>query len=75
MTVLIQSDQFGTSVAYSLRIFADTFRKKRRQRAEERAAEMIPALIPFRLLALVVGGVGAAIIVAIREVLPGLAGH
>ena len=38
--VLIQTDRFGTSVAQSLRVFAETMRTKRRQRAEERAAKM-----------------------------------
>ncbi len=79
VTVLIQSDRFGTSIAQSLRIFAETFRTKRRQRAEERAAKMtikmIPALIVFILPAVVVVVIGPAIIAAIREVLPGLTGR
>ena len=37
--MLIQTDKFGTSVAQSLRVFSDTLRTKRRQRAEEAAAK------------------------------------
>jgi tight adherence protein C len=39
VTMLIQTDKFGTSVAQSLRVHADTLRTKRRQRAEESAAK------------------------------------
>ena len=39
VTMLIQTDKFGTSVAQSLRVFSDTLRTKRRQRAEEAAAK------------------------------------
>jgi tight adherence protein C len=35
---LIQADKLGTSVAKMLRVYADTLRRKRRQRAERRAA-------------------------------------
>jgi tight adherence protein C len=40
VTMLTQTDRFGTSIAQSLRIHADTSRTKRRQRAEERAAKI-----------------------------------
>jgi tight adherence protein C len=39
VTMLIQTDKFGTSIAQSLRVFSDTMRTKRRQRAEEAAAK------------------------------------
>jgi len=39
VTMLIQTDKFGTSVAQSLRVHSDTLRTKRRQRAEEAAAK------------------------------------
>ncbi|RPJ80467.1 MAG: type II secretion system F family protein, partial [Acidobacteria bacterium] len=39
VAMLIQTDRFGTSVAQSLRVHADTLRTKRRQRAEEAAAK------------------------------------
>ena len=39
VTMLIQTDKFGTSVAQSLRVYSDSLRTKRRQRAEEAAAK------------------------------------
>jgi tight adherence protein C len=39
VAMLIQTDRFGTSVAQSLRVHAETMRTKRRQRAEEAAAK------------------------------------
>jgi tight adherence protein C len=76
--VLIQTDRFGTSVAQSLRVFADSMRTKRRQRAEERAAKMsikmIPALVFFVFPAILIVIAGPAFIAIIRDLLPGLAG-
>jgi len=39
VAMLVQTDRFGTSIAQSLRIHAETLRTKRRQRAEEAAAK------------------------------------
>ena len=39
VAMLVQTDKFGTSVANSLRVYSDTLRTKRRQRAEEAAAK------------------------------------
>jgi tight adherence protein C len=39
VAMLVQTDRFGTSIAQSLRVHADTMRTKRRQRAEEAAAK------------------------------------
>ena len=39
VAMLVQTDKFGTSVAASLRLFSETLRTKRRQRAEEAAAK------------------------------------
>jgi tight adherence protein C len=39
VTMLIQTDRFGTSIARSLRVQSETLREKRRQRAEEAAAK------------------------------------
>ncbi|HSW37940.1 MAG TPA: type II secretion system F family protein [Acidobacteriota bacterium] len=65
-TVLIQTDRFGTSVAQSLRVFADTMRVKRRQRAEEHAAQMsvkmIPPLVFFIFPAILIVVLGPAVI-------------
>ena len=39
VSMLVQTDRFGTSIAQALRTQAEVSRTKRRQRAEERAAE------------------------------------
>jgi tight adherence protein C len=39
VTMLIQTDKFGTSIAQSLRVYSESLRTKRRQRAEEAAAK------------------------------------
>jgi tight adherence protein C len=39
VAMLVQTDKFGTSVANSLRVYSETLRTKRRQRAEEAAAK------------------------------------
>ena len=44
-SMLIQADRFGTSIAESLRVQADTLRTRRRQRAEERAAKIAVKLL------------------------------
>lgn len=45
VTMLRQADRFGTSIAESLRVHADSLRTRRRQNAEEAAAK-----IPLKLL-------------------------
>jgi tight adherence protein C len=45
VAMLIQSERFGTSVADSLRVHADTLRTKRRLRAEEAAAKIVLKLL------------------------------
>jgi tight adherence protein C len=45
VTMLIQTDKFGTSVAQSLRVYSETLRTKRRQRAEEAAAKTAIKLV------------------------------
>ncbi len=76
VAVLIQTDRFGTSVAQSLRVFAETMRTKRRQRAEEHAAQMnikmIPPLVFFVFPAIFIVVIGPAIIAIIRYMVPGL---
>lgn len=49
-TMLIQTERFGTSIAHSLRVHAETMRVKRRQRAEEAAAKTtIKMIFPLAL--------------------------
>jgi tight adherence protein C len=45
VTLLIQTDRFGTSVTKALRVHADAFRTARYQRAEEMAAKISTKLI------------------------------
>jgi tight adherence protein C len=45
VTVLIQTDKFGTSIAQALRVYSDVFRTKRYQKAEEIAAKLPTKLI------------------------------
>jgi tight adherence protein C len=47
--VMVQSERFGTSVAQTLRVYSDSFRTKRHQRAEERAAK-IPVKLVFPMV-------------------------
>jgi tight adherence protein C len=66
ITLLIQTDRFGTSIARALRVYSDTFRVKRFQRAEEQAAKLpvklVFPLILFILPALLVTIMGPAVI-------------
>ena len=49
-TMLIQTERFGTSIAHSLRVHAESMRTKRRQRAEEAAAKTtIKMIFPLAL--------------------------
>ena len=76
VSMLIQTERFGTSVAQSLRIHSDELRIKRRQRAEEQAAKttvkMVPALVFFIFPALMVVILGPAIIAIMRQLMPAL---
>jgi tight adherence protein C len=45
VSMLIQTDRFGTSVAHALRVQASSLRTKRRQRAEEAAAKTAVKLV------------------------------
>jgi len=49
VTLLTQTDKFGTSVAKALRVFSDSFRTQRFQKAEEVAAK-IPVKLIFPLI-------------------------
>ncbi|HET6855195.1 MAG TPA: type II secretion system F family protein [Pyrinomonadaceae bacterium] len=50
VAMLIQTDKFGTSIAKGLRVFSDSLRTKRRQRAEQEAQKAaVKLLIPLAL--------------------------
>ena len=74
VTMLIQADRFGTSVADSLRVHSDSLRTKRRLRAEETAAKMpVKLLFPmifFIFPSLLLVLLGPAIINVYRALLP-----
>jgi tight adherence protein C len=73
VTMLIQTERFGTSVAQSLRVFSNDLRTKRRQRAEEMTAKisikMVPVLVLFIFPALMVVVLGPAILTIMRQFL------
>lgn len=75
VSMLVQTDRFGTSVAQALRTHADVSRTKRRQRAEERAAKIGVKLV-FPLVfclfpAFYVVTLGPAIIKFVEALSPG----
>ena len=78
VTLLIQTERFGTSIAQALRVHADSMRTKRYQRAEEIAQKMpvklIFPLILFIFPALLVVILGPAIINIFRVLFPVLTG-
>jgi tight adherence protein C len=45
VSVLIQSEKFGTSIAKTLRVHSDTLRTQRRQQVEEQAAKTTVKLV------------------------------
>ena len=77
VTLLIQTDKFGTSVAAALRVFAESFRTKRFNIAEEKAAKLpVKILIPlvfFIFPALFVVIIGPAAISIVRNLFTALA--
>jgi len=74
VAMLVQTDKFGTSVASSLRIFSDTLRTKRRQRAEEAAAKtgvkMVFPLVLCIFPAIWIVTIGPAAIQFVRVLFP-----
>lgn len=79
VTILLQSEHFGTNVADSLRTLAETMRETRKMRAEEMAAK-IPLKLLFPMIffifpALFVVLLGPAMIGVFRNLLPTLGAH
>ncbi len=78
VTILLQSEHFGSNMADSLRIHSETMRDKRMQRAEEIAAK-IPIKLLFPTLFFIFPSIfivllGPAAISIFRTLLPSLAG-
>ena len=73
VSMLIQTERFGTSVGRALRIQASTLRQKRRQRAEEAAAKttikLVFPLVLFVFPALFVVVLGPAVIQVVRALM------
>src|SRR5579864_1941194 len=71
---LIQTDRFGTSVVQALRVYSDSLRTERRQRAEEQAAKttikMVPPLVLFVLPSIIFVTIGPAVIQLVRQLGP-----
>ena len=74
VTMLVQTDKFGTSVAQSLRVHSETLRTKRRQRAEEAAAKtgakMVIPLVICIFPSIWVVTLGPAVIKFIQVLMP-----
>jgi tight adherence protein C len=70
VSMLVQTDRFGTSVADALRVHSDTMRTKRRQRAEEAAAKttikLVFPLVLFVFPAMFVVVLGPSVIAIYR---------
>jgi tight adherence protein C len=78
VTLLIQTDRFGTSIAQTLRVHSDTMRTKRHQKAEAMAAKL-PVKLLFPLIffifpSLFIAILGPAVIQIYRVLLPTLGG-
>lgn len=73
VTLLIQTEKFGTSIAQALRVYSDSMRTKRFQRAEEIAAKLpIKLIFPLLLFifpALLVVILGPAVISIFRTLI------
>ena len=78
VSMLIQAERFGTSIASSLRVQSDQLRTKRRQLAEEQAAKialkLLFPLIFFIFPSLLVVLMGPAFLQIYRILLSGMAG-
>ncbi len=78
VSMILQADRFGTSVADSMRVHADDLRTRRQYRAEE-AASKIPTKLLFPLLltifpAIMLVLVGPAVIGLARSIMPIMSG-
>jgi tight adherence protein C len=74
VSLLVQTDKFGTSLAQALRVYSDTFRTKRYMKAEEIAArlgaKLLFPLILFIFPSLFVAILGPAMITLLGTTMP-----
>jgi tight adherence protein C len=79
VSLLIQTDKFGTSMAQALRVYSDAMRTRRSQRAEELAAKLpVKLLLPlifFIFPSLFITIIGPAVVKISRILLPTLTGQ
>jgi tight adherence protein C len=79
VTLLIQTDKFGTSVAQALRVHSEAMRTKRFQKAEELATKLpVKLLFPLILFifpSLFITVLGPAVIQIFRTLLPRMGGQ
>src|SRR3990172_5243880 len=79
VTLLIQTDKFGTSVAQALRVHSEAMRTKRFQKAEELATKLpVKLLFPLILFifpSLFITVMGPAVIQIFRTLLPRMGGQ
>jgi tight adherence protein C len=79
VSMLIQADRFGTSIAASLRVHSDMLRTKRRLRAEEAAGKialkLLFPLIFFLFPALMVVIIGPGAITMANVLFPAMGGQ
>ncbi len=79
VSMIIQAERFGTSIAQSLRVHADMLRTRRRQKAEEAAAKialkLLFPLIFFIFPSLMLVLMGPAMIQIYRVLLPTMSGN
>jgi tight adherence protein C len=78
VSMIIQAERFGTSIAQALRVHADMLRTRRRQKAEEAAAKialkLLFPLIFFIFPSLMLVLMGPAMIQIYRVLLPTMSG-
>ncbi len=79
VTLLVQSENLGTSIALALRVHAEEMRRKRMSRAEEKANKLpVKLSVPLVLCilpALMLTVMSPAVITVVRNLLPQLGGH